>query len=170
MEDGLPDVALAFEPKEKDLMRQKPRNHNNPLLNKEMKIIIFIIGLITDLILLGVFMWLLKQDYNIEYIRTIIFACLAMDSISYIFSCKSLRKNIWHTDIFNNKLLIISWFLGLIGLFSALYVPFLNHLLGTIPLPFSSWPLIIGLAIINTVLIELVKYYFIKKDKLKNDY
>ncbi len=171
MEDGLPDVALAFEPKEKDLMKQKPRNrNNNPLLTKEMKIIIFIIGLITDLILLGIFMWLLKQDYNIEYIRTIIFACLAMDSISYIFSCKSLRKNIWHIDIFNNKLLIVSWFLGLIGLFSALYVPFLNNLLGTIPLPFSSWPLIISLAVINTALIESVKYYFIKKDKLKNDY
>jgi len=73
----------------------------------------------------------------------------------------------WHIDIFNNKLLIVSWFLGLIGLFSALYIPFLNNLLGTVPLPFSSWLLIISLAVINTALIELVKYYFIKKDKLK---
>jgi len=48
IEDGLPGVALAFEPKEKDLMKQKPKNHDIPLLTREMKVIIFIIGLILD--------------------------------------------------------------------------------------------------------------------------
>jgi len=55
IEDGLPDLALAFEPKEKDLMKRKPESRNFPLLTREMNVIIFIIGLITDLMLLGLF-------------------------------------------------------------------------------------------------------------------
>ena len=163
IEDGLPDIALAFEPKEKDLMKQKPQRHNIPLLTREMKIIIFIIGIITDLILVGLLCWLWNNNQNVEYIRTIIFACLAIDSISYVFCCKSLKRNLWHINIFDNKLLVLAWFLGLIALLLALYLPILNQLLGTIPLPLSVWPLIISLGITNIVLIELVKYYFITK-------
>jgi len=85
IEDGLPDMALAFEPKEKDLMQQKPQRHDVPLLTKEMRDIIFIVGLITDLILLGTFFFLLQQNYELDYLRTIIFAMLAIDSISYCF-------------------------------------------------------------------------------------
>lgn len=74
----------------------------------------------------------------------------------------------WHTDIFNNKLLIVSWFVGLAGLFSAIYVPVLSQLLGTVPLPASSWFVIAGLAVANVVLIEAAKYYFIANHKTEN--
>lgn len=165
IEDGLPDIALAFEPKEKDLMKLKPESRKIPLLTKEMKIIIFIVGLITDLILVWLFFWLWSKNHNIEYIQTMVFACLAIDSISYVFCCKSLRKNLWNSNLFNNKLLIGAWFLGIIGVLAAIYIPSLNKLLGTIPLSFSDWRVIGGLAIINVALIEFVKYYFIQKDK-----
>jgi len=44
IEDGLPNVALAFEPKEKGLMKKKPQGQEVPLLTREMKVLIFIIG------------------------------------------------------------------------------------------------------------------------------
>lgn len=165
IEDGLPNVALAFEPKEKDLMKQKPQSKNISLLTREMKIIIFVVGLITDFMLLGLFFWLWNNNYNIEYVRTMIFASLAIDSISYVFCCKSLRKNLWNINFFDNKFLIGAWFLGVVGLLSAIYLPFLNKLLGTIALPISSWFIIVGLALINVFLIETVKYYFIVRHK-----
>ncbi|OGZ18726.1 MAG: hypothetical protein A2175_00355 [Candidatus Nealsonbacteria bacterium RBG_13_42_11] len=167
IEDGMPNIALAFEPKEKDLMKHKPQARNVPLLTREMKIIIFVIGLITDLILLGLFFWLWNENHNIEYVRTMIFACLAIDSISYVFCCKSLRRNLWNINLFDNKLLIGAWFLGIVGLLSAIYVPVLNKLLSTIPLAFSDWFIIGGLGVINVVLIEVVKYYFIVKHKTR---
>ena len=60
IEDGLPNIALAFEPKEKDLMERKPGGHKTPLLTKEMKTLILIAGLVDDILLLGLFFWLLK--------------------------------------------------------------------------------------------------------------
>jgi Ca2+-transporting ATPase len=168
IEDGLPNVALAFEPKEKDLMSQKPQGLDISLLTREMKVIIFIVGLLTDLLLLGLFFWLVGKNYDIKYIQTMIFAGLAIDSIFYVFCCKSLRKNLWHINIFNNKLLIVAWFVGLAGLLSAIYIPALNQLLGTVPLPVSSWLVIVGLAIANVGLIEAAKYYFIANHKTED--
>jgi Ca2+-transporting ATPase len=162
IEDGLPNIALAFEPKEKDLMDQKPQKRNVPLLTKEMKVIIFIIGIVTDIFLLLIFFWLNNYNsHDLQYIRTIIFACLAIDSIFYVFCCKSLRQNIWHINIFNNKLLLISALIGFVGIVAAIYVPFLNTLLGTVSLHLSAWYIILGVAVLNIVLIETAKHYFI---------
>ena len=168
IEDSLPSMALTFEPKEKDLMKQKPQEKGSPLLTKEMKALIFIIGIITDILLLVLFFLLLRySNYSHTHIQSIIFAALAIDSLFYIFSCKSLRRNIWHINLFSNKLLILSWIVGLTALIAALYVPALQTLLKTVPLNWSDWKLILGIGISNLILIEATKWYFItKKQKI----
>ena len=162
IEDGLPDIALSFEPKEKDLMKQKPQGHDAPLLNREMKTLIFIIGILTDFFLLALFFYLLKySNYEISHIRTIIFAALAVDSLFYVFSCKSLRRNIWHINPFSNRFLVYAWIIGVLALFGAIYLPPLQTLLKTVPLNLFDWGLLVLLGFINLILIEATKYYFI---------
>ena len=165
IEDGFPGIALAFEPKEKDLMKRKPHGRNSSLLNKEMKVIIFLIGIITDLLLLGLFFWLWKQNYDIKYIRTMIFAGLTVDSLFYVFSCKSLRQNIWRTNIFSNKLLVYAWIFGLVMLVASIYIPVLQLLLKTVPLGLIDWTIVLSLGLIEMILIELTKYIFIIRHK-----
>ncbi|MCK4453737.1 HAD-IC family P-type ATPase [Candidatus Parcubacteria bacterium] len=168
IEDGLPSIALTFEPKEKDLMKRKPQGKDSPLLTKEMKALIFIIGLITDILLLGLFLWLLKYShYEIQHIQSIIFAALAIDSLFYIFSCKSLRKNIWHINLLSNKFLIFAWIAGFFALLASLYLPVLQTFLRTVPLNSYDWKLILGVGFSNLILIEATKWYFItKKQKI----
>ncbi len=165
IEDGLPNIALSFEPKEKDIMKQKPTGHRTPLLTREMRVLIFIIGIVTDLILLGLLFWLLRTNYSIEYLRTMVFAMLAIDSIFFVFSCKSLRKNIWRINLFDNRLLLLGWLLGVTALLAAIYLPIFNVFLETVPLCLSAWSVILGLGLTNIALIELVKYYFIIRKK-----
>jgi Ca2+-transporting ATPase len=166
IEDGLPDIALAFEPKEKGLMKQKPQGHEIPLLTKEMKVIIFVIGLLTDFILLGIFFWLWNKNYHIDYIRTMVFVGLSIDSLFYVFSCKSLRQNIWRINLFSNKILIGAWALGVIMLILAIYAPILQTLLKTVPLGFHDWLILFGLGLINLILIETTKWYFISRKEV----
>ena len=161
IEDGLPNIALAFEPKEKDLMNQNPQPANAPLLTKEMKVLIFIIGILTDLFLLGLFFWLWNKNHDIDYVRTMVFACLSIDSIFYVFSCKSLRRNIWHINPFSNKFLVISWFISVLMLFASIYLSPLQTILKTIPLDLNDWLVVFALGTINIVLIEITKWYFI---------
>jgi len=164
IEDGFPNIALAFEPKEKDLMKQKPHSDKIPLLNKEMKVLIFLIGFITDVFLLALFYYLLKySNYEIAHIRSIIFTALTIDSLFYVFSCKSLRKNIWQINLFSNKILIITWLFGVTMLLGALYLGPLQTLLKTVPLNLFDWGLVLSLGILNIILIEATKYYFIAR-------
>jgi len=163
VEDGLPGVALAFEPKEEGILERKPEEHNARLLTREMKAIIFAIGIMTDLLLLGLLWWLINEGHEPNHMRTIIFAALGIDSLFYIFSCKNLRKNIWQINPFSNMFLNVSWLVGVLALVGAVYIPALNVLLGTVALDFEEWMLVLGLGIANLALIEAAKYYFIAR-------
>ncbi len=164
IEDGPMGISLAFSKKEKKAMKQKPKDYSLALFNKEMKTLVFIIGLITDILLLGLFAYLLKYSgYPIDHIRSIIFAGLAIDSLFYVFSCQSLRRNIWRINPLNNRFLVFSWFFGIIMLVGAIYLSPLQSLLGTVALNSFDWILVLGLGIFNLSLIEMTKYWFIKK-------
>jgi len=45
----------------------------------------------------------------------------------------------------------------------AVYLPFLNTLLGTVPLPLENWGVIIGLSLIKLLGIEIAKWYFFQR-------
>jgi len=53
-------------------------------------------------------------------------------------------------------------------LFLAVYLPPFQSLLKTVPLNFFDWQLILGLGILNLILIEATKWYFITKSKVKD--
>ncbi|MBU1137076.1 HAD-IC family P-type ATPase, partial [Patescibacteria group bacterium] len=168
IEDGPMGLSLAFEKKEKDIMKQKPRDYSLSLFTGEMKVLVFIIGIITDLFLLGLFFWLLKYSgYEMAHIRTVIFAGLTIDSLFYIFSCKSLRKSVWQIKLFSNKFLLAFWVLAVGMLLAGIYLPVLQELLKTVPLTLFDWELILGLGIIHIFLIEATKYYFITRPAAK---
>jgi P-type Ca2+ transporter type 2C len=168
VEGALPGIAFTFEKGEKGVMKRKPEPKNSPLLNKEMKGIIFIIGIITDVILLGIFLYLLNNtNYNIEHIRTFIFVALIIDSLFYVFSCRNLNLNIWQYNPFSNKFINWTVILSIFLMLAVIYFPFLQNVFETVPLDFIDWLLLSGVGFINLFLIELMKYLFVSK-KISN--
>ena len=165
IEGTLPAFGLASEPKEKDIMKRKPEGKNIPILIRESKILIFIIGLISSSLVISLFFYLFFKDHDIDYIRTMIFACLTLESFFYIFSCRSLRKNIWKINFFSNKNLFKAWFFALIMLFLAIYFPPIQVLLRTVPLGIKDWLLFLGFGILGLILIESAKWFFIVRKK-----
>lgn len=165
VEDGLPSFALAFEKKEEDIMRQKPKNlQKTPLLDNEMKIIIFIIGIFTDLLLFLLFWLIWRLTGDLAHARTMIFAGLAIDSLLYIFSIKSFRQNIWKINLFSNTFLLFAIAMGWALLISAIYLSWLQKILRTEALGLADWGILGALGLINLVLIEIVKFFFIRKN------
>ncbi|MDO8655278.1 MAG: cation-translocating P-type ATPase, partial [bacterium] len=72
--DGPPALALAFEKTDESVMKRKPEKKRVSLLTPEMRVIIFIIGIITDILLLLLFVWFWKyQAISLEHARTLIF-------------------------------------------------------------------------------------------------
>lgn len=165
VEDSLPNIALSFEPGEKDVMKRPPVKKNEPVLDKESKIIVFAIGLITDFVLLAIFLYFyFAGTMTVEHLQTLIFAGLGLDTFFYVFAIKNLRKSIFSYNIFSNKLLVGATILGVGLMLSAIYIPWLGDLLGTEPLTVSDWIIIVSLGLVKLLGVELVKWWFIHRD------
>jgi len=158
--DGFPYMALTAEPGEKDVMKFPPRKRNSGILDSEMKAVIFIIGLATDLILFGLFYHFYSQTGDIQQARTIIFAALGLYTLLYSFSCKSLRKPLWRIKIWDNKYLIWAVLAGLAIHFFTLYTPFMKSLFKLGEITASQWGIILVLGIVKIIGIEFVKGFF----------
>ena len=163
IEDALPAFALSYEPPEKDIMKLKPEGRNMVLLTKEMKTIIFAVGLISAVLLLGVFMWFFLHGYEMIYVRSVVFVGLAINSLFMIFSLKSLRRPIFKINPFNNMYLVGSILFGLAMLLVAIYVPFFQNLLQVTELQPIHWLLVAGIGMSQIVLIEIIKWFFNRK-------
>ncbi|MFZ5364303.1 MAG: cation transporting ATPase C-terminal domain-containing protein, partial [Patescibacteria group bacterium] len=66
---------------------------------------------------------------------------------------------------FKNKFLNISVIFGFLMFFIALYIPFFQKVLRTVPLGLRDWGIILFLGLINLLLIEVVKFIFITRHK-----
>lgn len=60
-------------------------------------------------------------------------------------------------SFFQNKFMFLGVAYGFLLLFLAIYLPFLNKVLGTTPLKTSHWLLIFAVALFTTLIVELVK-------------
>jgi P-type Ca2+ transporter type 2C len=161
--DGLPNIAMALEPGEKEVMNEKPRKRNEPILNREMKLIIFFVGIFMDLILLVLFILMYAKINDIDYIRTVIFTASGVGSLFYAFSVRSLRHSVISKNPFKNKYLVGAVTISFLAFFAIIYIPFLQPVFHTVPLGWMEWGLIILLALFKVFLIEIVKHFSIVK-------
>ena len=170
IQEGFMNFAYAFEPKEKDVMAKIPGKDGMPkkIINAEMKVLIFIIGIATDLFLLSLFFILYGMNYDLEKIRTIMFAGLSIDAIFFAFSLRSLRRPIWKINPFSNSYLILAFVLSLMFLAGALILPPVQSILRLVPISISEFLIILGLGILDLLAIETGKLIYIRKFNVKN--
>ncbi len=169
--DGFPNFSLAFERSDKNIMEQPPINPREPLVNREMKVIIVWYGLLRDLILLGIFFYLYHQldnlSWDISYLRTLFFALLGIKSLTGIFSLRSFILPLWKINHRHNLYLLGAFAMSVILLILAIYLPLLQPILQTKPLSFMSWLLILSVAFTNILVLEFIKYCFTIKRHVK---
>lgn len=161
--EGFFNFAFAFEKKEADVLLRKPTR--GKLFTREMKALIFAVGLLTDFFLLGVFLLLSKTDLPLEVIRTIIFAGLAIDSFFFVFSLRSMRRPVWKINFFSNPYLLFAAGASAVLLVPTIIFPPFQKLIHTVPLSSWQWGVIIALGLVDLIFIEAVKYYFIARGK-----
>ncbi len=162
VEDGLPVLAMAFEPSEEGIMNTKPISPREPILDRESKMLIFVVSLISDLTLVAIFLYLHRVlHWDLMKAQSLVFIATATPTLVNVFSFKSLRLPLPKINLWNNKFLLASVAIGFALMLIAVYVPFFNHFLGTVPLPF--WPAIASLVLFPVYklsLIELTKMWY----------
>jgi Ca2+-transporting ATPase len=162
--DVLPAMSLAWEPGEKDIMKRKPRDPQQAILNKPFLLKILGNGALISLGALAVFVFGLSQDYSVETARTMAFSTMAFGQLFHIFNVR--EKNSFGLDksIFKNPLLIPALLMSVVLQLLVVYLPFFNTVMETTPLNFYKWILILLGAIIPTAIIQIFRKFYNKKE------
>ncbi|MEK7612458.1 MAG: HAD-IC family P-type ATPase [Patescibacteria group bacterium] len=161
IEDGLPNFALAFEPGEPDVMNRPPLPRKAPIINKESAWIIFFAGIVSDVLLVGLFIQLdLHSIFSLAEVQTIFFAAVGSDALFNIFALKSLKQPLYRTKFGNNPYLLFAVGIGAVIMILSIYTPFLNAFLHTAPLGLAGISIVLGYLVFRTILIELIKWKF----------
>ena len=94
---------------------------------------------------------------------TISLTTLAVFQWFNAWNCRSDSKSIFQMDFFSNKFLIGATTLVIFLQILAVYTPFLQSILRTVPLSLSEWLMIIPVAVSIVVVEETRKYLYRKK-------
>jgi Ca2+-transporting ATPase len=166
IEEGLMSFAFAFEKGDKNLMKRNPRSSaSKNILTPRIKKFILTIGVITGVVLAGLYFLFLKMGIPVETARTMMFVAISIDSIFFTFSLKSFDTPLWKINIFSNKFLIIAFFFSVLLLIAAVSLSPLRTLLSLTTLTIPQFAALGVLGIFNLFTIEVAKYFLFFRKK-----
>ncbi|SHG29432.1 cation-transporting P-type ATPase [Dysgonomonas macrotermitis] len=161
-------LALAFEKLEPETMKQPPRSPETPLLDGYFIWRILFVSILIGGGTLLLNLWLLGNGVNEEIVRTITIQTIVITQMFHLFNSRSIRKSAFSNDFFGNKaVFVVSGLLILLQL-SLTYIPFMNHIFGTVQLPLHFWiyPFVFGFAIF--IIVEIEKFIMRRIDAITN--
>ena len=150
-------MALAFEPLDPDVMEKPPRDPAEPLVDGYFVWRIFYVSALIG----GGTLWLTLAlsrtgSYDDATLRTITMQAVVFAQMFHLFNNRSLRRSAFCCGFFTNKAVFVVGALMVVLQLLVTYVPFMNRVFGTSPIPARYWvyPLILGLAVFVVVEIE----------------
>ncbi len=161
--DSFPNLALTFDPKEKEILTHKPLSSTEPILSRQLLISLAAVSLVSGLLTLTAFT-VVYPLYGLAVAQTLSFALLSVDSLLYVFSCRTINKNIWEESLLTNKYLVIAVILSFLATVIPMYSKTLQNFFGFVSLPLWMWGIILAQCLCVIVVIEAIKFFF-KKQK-----
>ncbi|WP_148714471.1 cation-transporting P-type ATPase [Chitinolyticbacter meiyuanensis] len=150
--------GLAFEPAEPGLMQRQPRPASANILGTYGIWRIAFVGLMLAACGFVLESQLLARGHDSDFVRTMLLQTLVAGQWAYMFNCRlaerfSLTRAIWR----NKGLWLVSGILLLLQL-AIVYLPAMNEMFGTTPLPLTYWGISLAIAACLFVVVELEKW------------
>jgi len=179
--DGAPALALAMEKGDPDIMDQKPRAKNEPIINKSMQTGLIIQTFAQTFAVLGAFalglIWhleagavipsgtnaltyLLQHDWrgvDVQTAETMAFVTLSLCELFRAYTVRSEKASIFRLGIFSNRYMQYAVGLSIALLLLVVSVPFLQPIFNTHFMSGREWAVVLGLAFIPAVSEEITK-------------
>ena len=158
--DGMTAIALGLEPGERDNMRRPPHDPAEPLPNRGGLVMIACAGTYIAVATVGLFYYYLGDGSPgaVLHAQTIAFTGIIVLEKVNVLNFRSLRNPLRLADWFTNKWLLAAIALTLGLQVCAVYVPFLQEALHTVPLSPGDWLVMFGVAAPLFFFGELAKF------------
>lgn len=156
--DSFPALALGVEKGEPDIMSQKPRNPDEPIIDRGMMIGIILQSISIAAASILAYMWALNRYPNsIEHARTITFTALITAELLRAYSSRSQKFTLFKIGFFTNKSMVIATTFAFLLMLVVLYIPFMQDIFYTFPLGLLDWEIVLTFAFIPLIIGELTK-------------
>ena len=139
--DSISALALGTESAEKDTMYRRPRDPESQLLNRRVGASLLIIGIWLGVLVILAFMG--RYADNLDQARTLAFTALVIFETINVLNFRSLRVPLSVVGFFTNRWLVFATGVTILVQVAAVYVPFFQSLLGTVPLALTDWILLV---------------------------
>ncbi len=163
--DGMTAVALGVEPAEKGIMERPPRSPKEHILDLKGILMIAFLGVYIGLATLWLFHHYLKSGSPeaVMTAQTMAFTGIIILEKMNVFNFRSLRAPMPVIGFFTNPWLLLAWTVTVGSQVAAVYVPFLQEALHTVPLSLKDWGVIFAVAVPIFVIVEVYKWIRWKK-------
>jgi len=186
--DGAPALALAMEKGDPDIMDQKPRAKNEPIINRSMGLGIviqtfaqtgavltaFVLGLVWHLEAgatipsgMNALGYVLQHDWrgvDVQTAETMAFVTLSLCELFRAYTVRSEKASIFRLGVFSNKWMQYAVGASIFLLFIVTAFPFLQSIFNTHFPSLWEWGVIIGLALIPAVSEEITKFFLRRRE------
>jgi P-type Ca2+ transporter type 2C len=153
--DGLPALALGLEPAEAELMQRPPHRPDESIFARGMGRHVIWVGLFMGFLSLGAGYWYWRDgDSNWQ---TLLFTTLTLSQMAHVMAIRSERRSLFQIGLMTNKPLLGAVALTVILQLALLYVPFLQAVFKTRPLPLQGLALTLAISSVIFVAVEFEK-------------
>ncbi|MHB8674756.1 MAG: cation-translocating P-type ATPase, partial [Candidatus Limnocylindrales bacterium] len=154
--DGLPALALGFEPAEANVMRRPPHPPEEGVFSRGLARHILIIGLLMGLVSLGVG-YALWHDLQPNW-RTMAFMTITLSQLAHVLAIRSEHASLFTIGLGSNKPLLGAVALTCVLQVAITYVPPFQAIFGTTALSATELVIAVALSTIVFWAVELEKW------------
>ena len=162
--DGLLGLGMGVEPAEKNVMQRPPVRPSESIFAGGMVSYIALVGLLTGAMALAV--GVTYYHSGSPYWQTMIFTVLCFSQIGQAFATRSSTESFFKMKLLGNRLLLGMAGAVALAQLAAIYVPFMNNFVYTLPLP--AIDLIIAIAASSVVFWAIEIQKFIRRRRSAN--
>lgn len=156
--NGLQDVALAFEPGEKDIIKRKPRSTKEGIMSGIMVRRSIIVGILISVGVVYNFSSALSDGSSVEHARTIAMTTMVIFQFFHAWNSRSETQSIFRLNPLGNPFLFYSMIAASLAQIAVIYVPALQWVFRTDTLSGGEWLHIVAVAISVIVAVEIDKF------------
>jgi len=162
--DGLPGLALAAEPSEKEIMKRPPRHPQESIFAYGLSTHIIWVGLLMGFVSIFTQAWSIKTGH--AHWQTMVFTVLCLSQMGHVLAIRSEKESLFSQGLFSNKPLVGAFILTFLLQMATIYVPFLNPIFKTEPLTLSELAITLALSTVVFFAVEVEKVWKRKKWKV----
>jgi P-type Ca2+ transporter type 2C len=156
--DGLPGLAYAAEPAERDIMKRPPRPPAQSILAEGMAAQMVWVGLLLGGVSLAVMAFAIEvMGAELDSWRSMVFTVLCLGQLGNALAIRSQTESVFKQGLLSNRPMTGALALTVALQLATLYVPFLNPIFRTTPLSATELAIALGASTIVFWVVEADK-------------